>query len=367
MGFIVHRGDLKDGTAADRFFDPSMTPEIWLTQDDGTEYASQAEAQNFLTIEYQRPDGDYGDPNSIDFNEFWGLHLWGGAIDTSEITTWIEPKRPSGFDDFGAFFEVLVQDVSQTVNFIVHRGDTTDPLMSPDRSFIPVDTATIWLQSEDPVVYAQRGAAQDYAVIHYHRDDGDYGDPSSADFNDFWGLHVWNGAANPNPSWSEPMRPVGENLFGIIFKVELVSDAAWLAYIIHRGDQKDPGPDQFLNLAVDGHEVWQLENANAENPYILPVSVAGDEPPVVADLIAELVEKVTSLDLRPGIVNALNSKLENVLKVLEDENAANDISAINTLHAFINSVEARRGKEISDADADDLIAAAQAIIDSISE
>lgn len=367
VGFIVHRGDTKDGTASDRFFDPSITPEIWLKQDYGTKHASQADAQGFVTIEYHRPDGDYGDPNSADFTDFWGLHLWGNAIDISEITSWTEPKRPSGFDDFGAFFDILIQDVSQPVSFTVHRGDTTDPIVSSDRSFIPVDTTTIWSQSEDSVVYEQRGAAEDFAIIHYHRDDGDYGDPNSGDFNDFWGLHVWSGAANPNPSWTEPMKPVGEDVFGIAFKVDLVPDAPWLAYIIHRGDEKDPGPDQFLDLVVDGYEVWQLENANEENPYILPVSNTGSEPPLVEDLIAELVEKIALLDIRPGIINALISKLEYALKVLEDENTTNDISAINVLHAFINNVEAQRGKVISDADADDLIAAAQALIDSISE
>ena len=30
---------------------------------------------------------------------------------------------------------------------------------------------------------------------------GDYGDPTSDDFNDFWGLHIWAGAASPNPAW----------------------------------------------------------------------------------------------------------------------------------------------------------------------
>ncbi len=60
MGFIVHRGDTKDGTDADRFFNPGATPEIWLRQDDATTYTSQAEAQGFVTIHYHRDDGDYG-------------------------------------------------------------------------------------------------------------------------------------------------------------------------------------------------------------------------------------------------------------------------------------------------------------------
>ena len=88
-------------------------------------------------------------------------------------------------------------------------------------------------------------------------------------------------------------------------------------------------------------------------------------PPTPEELITELVNVVIELNLQHGISNALDSKLDNVLKALEDANANNDVSAINALFAFINSVEAQRGKTISDADADSLIAAAQAIIDSL--
>ncbi|HTH07218.1 MAG TPA: alpha-amylase family glycosyl hydrolase, partial [Ilumatobacteraceae bacterium] len=88
VGFIVHKGDTKD-TPADRFFDPSATPEIWLKADDATIYTSQADAQGYVTIRYHRPDGDYGDPTTA--NDFWGLHLWGDAIDPSEATEWTAP------------------------------------------------------------------------------------------------------------------------------------------------------------------------------------------------------------------------------------------------------------------------------------
>ena len=61
VNFIVHRGDAKDGTEADRAFNPAATPEIWLKQDDATIYTSQADAQGYVTIRYHRDDGDYGD------------------------------------------------------------------------------------------------------------------------------------------------------------------------------------------------------------------------------------------------------------------------------------------------------------------
>ncbi len=330
VGFIVHRGDTKDGTNADRFFDSRNTPEIWLKQDDGSQYYWQAAGQGYVTIRYHRPDGDYGDPTSADFNDFWGVHLWGDAIDPSEITEWPSPKRPDGIDDYGAFFNVLLQDASLPVNFILHRGDTKDP--GPDQSFVPQDTATAWVQSGDPEVYRQRGAAEGYATIHYHRDDGDYGDPTSVDFNDFWGLHVWTGAASPNPAWQDPVRPAGADLFGIFFEVPLEPGAPGLNYILHRGDIKDPGPDQFLTLADDGYEVWQLNDADPLKPYILPVPGEQTVPLDIDDEIDRLEDEGV---LSAGQANSLRVKLAAAENSLEK---GNNKTAINQLNAFINHV-----------------------------
>ncbi|MEJ2576797.1 MAG: pullulanase-type alpha-1,6-glucosidase, partial [Gammaproteobacteria bacterium] len=268
VGFIVHRGDIKDGTDADRFFAAGVTPEIWLQQDDGAEYLSQASAQGYATIRYHRPDGDYGDYTSDNYNDFWGLHLWGDAIDPSEGTEWTSPKKADGIDDYGVFWYILLQDPSAELNFIIHRGDEKDP--GPDESFTPNQAPTAWKQSGDEEIYPRRGAAEGYATLHYHRPAGDYGDFTSPNFNDFWGLHVWNGAATPT-DWAEPVRPSEIDIFGPVFEVPLVPGTTELAYILHRGDLKDPGPDQFLNLLVTGYEAWQLQGADPGSPYILPV------------------------------------------------------------------------------------------------
>ena len=273
VGFIVHRGDTKDGTTADRFFNPAKTPEIWLVGGNPNAYSSQAAAQGYVTIHYQRPAGDYGNYASSDYNDFWGLHLWGDAIASSEGTGWTTPRKPDGQDDYGVYFKILVKDVNQPVNFIVHKGDTKDPENSPDRAFRPTDTATIWLKQGDVKVYNQRGAAEGFATIHYRRDAGDYGDYTSTNYNDFWGLHTWGGATDPG--WSTPRKPAGQDLFGVTFKVPLFENAAQIGYILHRGDTKDPGPDQFLVFADKGYEVWQLQGADPADPYILPVPQVG--------------------------------------------------------------------------------------------
>ena len=296
VGFIVHRGDVKDGTDNDRFFDPSQTPEIWLRQGDPTTYTSQAAAQGYVTIRYHRDDGDYGDPTSADYNDFWGLHLWGDAIDPSEGTGWTTPKPFDGVDDFGAYWNVLVADVSQPVNFILHRGDMKNT--DPDESFIPQDIPSVWKLQADETIYPSRGAAENVAYLHYHRDDGDYGDPTSSNYNDFWGMHVWTGAAEPLPTWTDPLRWESLDTFGPLFRVPLVDEATQLAYIIHRGDEKDPGPDQFLVLDKWGYEVWQLEGESPVSPeephYVLPIlGVAGPNPGNIAEQSAYWVSENT--------------------------------------------------------------------------
>jgi pullulanase-type alpha-1,6-glucosidase len=290
VGFIVHRGDVKDGTSEDRFFDPSVTPEIWLENDDGITYTSQAEAQGFVTIHYHRPDGDYGDPTSSDYNDFWGLHLWGDAIDPSEGTEWPSPKPFDGVDEFGAFWNIQIVDATQPVNFIIHRGDAKDP--GPDQSMIPVETASVWINSGDETIYASRAAAENMAILHYHRPAGDYGDYTSDNSNDFWGLHTWGDA--DDPGWTTPRKPAGFDNFGPIFEVALFDNPQQIGYIFHRGDEKDPGPDQFLEFGTWGFEVWQEQGADPESPYILPILVAaGPNPGNIELQSAYWVDEVT--------------------------------------------------------------------------
>ena len=71
-----------------------------------------------------------------------------------------------------------------------------------------------------------------------------------------------------------------------------------------------------------------------------------------------LISLVDGLDLPAGTENALISKLEAAIKALEK---GKDKTAVNQINAFINYVQAQSGKKIDAADADDLIAAAEAI------
>jgi hypothetical protein len=77
-------------------------------------------------------------------------------------------------------------------------------------------------------------------------------------------------------------------------------------------------------------------------------------------LTDDLIAEVQSLGLPQGTENSLVAKLNAAQSSLEQGNTA---AAEGQLTAFINEVSAQRGKKIPAAEADALIAQAQAIID----
>jgi hypothetical protein len=122
-----------------------------------------------------------------------------------------------------------------------------------------------------------------------------------------------------------------------------------------------PGPNE---TDLDGNA--RLLDGDEDGIPIVDMGAYEYRPPTPAELVAELLEGVGGLELPRGIANSLLAKLDTALQKLEDANEKNDVAAINSLQAFINAIEAQRGKKIPEADADALIAAAQEIIDLLS-
>ncbi|UCH88431.1 MAG: right-handed parallel beta-helix repeat-containing protein [Thermoplasmata archaeon] len=78
--------------------------------------------------------------------------------------------------------------------------------------------------------------------------------------------------------------------------------------------------------------------------------------------IQEIGSVVESMVVSDGIANSMVSKLEGAIASLNKEN---EIPAENQLEAFINEVEAQRGKELTNAQSDELIEYALRIINSL--
>jgi surface protein len=117
------------------------------------------------------------------------------------------------------------------------------------------------------------------------------------------------------------------------------------------------GVDPNVILPVGEHVIELIVNDSIEDsePNEVVITVIG---PI--ELLDILADDVIDLDLHHGIENSLLAKIDAAIAKLED---GNDKTAINSLEVFINVVKAQKGKEISEEDADELIATAQQIID----
>jgi len=249
-----------------------------LTTPDGLERVVESEPQRIevstpelagpkydhAIVHYRRADGDYGGAEDC-----WGVHAWGEAVATE--TAWEAPLCMIGEDDFGRFAAVELASTTAPVNFIVHTpaGDTVGVDREPggDRRFDAAEHPEIWIREGDETVYTSNpelSSDTSRLRLHYRRPAGDY---------EGWGLHVWGDTSTPT-DWNDPLLPVTTDGFGVVFDVPLLDEASMLSYIIHKGDEKDPGPDQNVDFSVTAHELWQVQGADPETPYILPVDDA---------------------------------------------------------------------------------------------
>ncbi|MDA9580387.1 leucine-rich repeat domain-containing protein [Luminiphilus sp.] len=112
---------------------------------------------------------------------------------------------------------------------------------------------------------------------------------------------------------------------------------------------------------------WSNVFFDVEDGVSIPVDqsaeACGFVDPVV--LIDELSAFVADLNAKKGILNALDAKLGAVQGALSDLNENNDVAALNAMYAFCYNAQAQSGKQLETADADALIAKADAIIAAI--
>ncbi|SCG64659.1 pullulanase-type alpha-1,6-glucosidase [Micromonospora inositola] len=221
---------------------------------------AQSASRDWAVVHYQRPAGGYDD---------WGLYTW-GDIDPAYATEWPKGQPFAGEDSFGRFAWVKLKPGAKSVGFlVVDKNGNKD--VANDRTIDVTQTGEVWVKQGDSALYPTRQAAtgepdpavdQSTAVIHWRKADNNY---------DGWGLHLWDGAANPT-DWSSPLKPEKIDSFGAVFRVPLAAGATGLSYIIHNGDTKDQPDDQRLDFAAAGHEVWLLAGVKGR---LLPSTSSG--------------------------------------------------------------------------------------------
>ena len=154
--------------------------------------------------------------------------------------------------------------------------------------------------------FAAQDLPDDTARVHYGRPDGAY---------EGFELHVWEDTTE-EVTWEEGLEPAGSDDFGVYWDVALKADAEQLGFIIHKGDEKDPGPDIFLDL-TEGREVWVVsgdETLYREPPVEDTPQATGDLGKAQAhwltpELIAWQVGEVTP-DTRFVLQSAEDAGLE---------------------------------------------------------
>jgi hypothetical protein len=126
------------------------------------------------------------------------------------------------------------------------------------------------------------------------------------------------------------------------------------------------GNDFIVNTSAPGFHTQPSLASNGDSRLVATWLVNGNiyaQLYAPADLlVADTIAYIESLPLATGTKNALTSKLETALASL----AAGNINAFaNKINAFKNYIEAQSGKKITQADADVLLDAADALVASV--
>ena len=120
------------------------------------------------------------------------------------------------------------------------------------RYSIVLTVVLTWLMSGLwPAANAQNVLPEGVARVHYSRPDTDFSG---------WTLHVW-GDTTASVTWATGLEPTGQDDFGVYWDVGLTENAEQLNFIVHKGDEKDPGPDMMLDLN-ESREAWLISGDN---------------------------------------------------------------------------------------------------------
>ena len=96
--------------------------------------------------------------------------------------------------------------------------------------------------------------------IHYHRPDANYSG---------WTIYAFdNTTENTGNYGGGPVLVSGTDAYGVYFDVGVTTGAQEVGIIIHNptapgGDQKDPGPNEFVDPATQGIEYWAFSGSES--------------------------------------------------------------------------------------------------------
>lgn len=245
----------------------------------GSKVGAAAIPDGVLRVHYQRSDTTYTG---------WTLYAWGDAdvTDVSKgsalVGAWPGLAAPTGEDTFGKYWDVPLGSATKVAFIIVKDGgNTREPsewakATSDNQQFY--DTAAgkeIWKVAGDAKNYTVLPVPANTIRVHYKRATADYGDYTSTNFADFWGLHLFGDVITAT-DWTAPLKKTGDDSFGVFFDVPVKAAPGTLKYIIHKDGAKDPNDNDQV-FAYDGSvkEIWRIQGDTGTyttNPDAPPVS-----------------------------------------------------------------------------------------------
>ncbi|MEL7449976.1 MAG: pullulanase-type alpha-1,6-glucosidase, partial [Pseudomonadota bacterium] len=222
-----------------------------------------------ISVFYTRPDSDYSLVTVDVSGDLAGgggpVNLPCGATTTSAFGCFVEFEIEIG----GEFtYTVLVDGVADPSGAItVDSGDlqTDGEVYTFSGSPLPYIGRLPALPGDDATV-----PGLDEVILHYIRPDGNYTG---------WGLHLWDPATEDwtNFTGGEYFPESIDSELGAVYRIALPQNtnppyssdpgpaAAFpepLGLIIHNGPDKDPGPDQQINITQDGNMLFVLSGIN---------------------------------------------------------------------------------------------------------
>jgi pullulanase len=204
-----------------------------------------------LTIFYRRPDGNYADTQIV---------IGGQAFACTPTA-------------FGC--SATVQAVpNSTIAFTVRRAGVTDPTGTFTAvTGSPAENVYAFSGNPDAVTGNLEATPEPNEVLlFYQRDDGNY---------DGWAVHLF---PTGSPDWTlfNPGNCLFQGvdpMFGAYFRITLPPNPCYdanppplttfpaeLGFIIHKGEEKDPGPDQFIRIAEQGNMVFVVSGIVSVDP-----------------------------------------------------------------------------------------------------
>jgi pullulanase len=109
--------------------------------------------------------------------------------------------------------------------------------------------------------------------IHYFRPDGNYLG---------WTVYAFGDTTEDTSNFNGgPVKVTGQDSFGAYFDVGVTATAQNVGIIIHNGNTKDPGPNEFIDPATQGNEYWQLSGSNVLHTT-QPPTIQQVDPPIPA-------------------------------------------------------------------------------------